>query len=256
MTLQSRSAVACPGVPLTLDRERDLISQLVDHTVMLSIEAQSVFAERYQGFPWRVDLSDPAVFWFEREPVAMFRPHFVGSTSDATNTWLWGWDNVNAFPGPVVDVARRIHDVGSRFDCVDLITAYQRLDPAERARDGLAVREYPEHAFVYCAQALSGIAAPVYYRAPVSSGYSWFLLDNPDEFALPEPTALGVAFAITRALQTGYVSDHRRAVIAYAGSRAGLSSTHSADAVVVGAADGDVRVAFDDRGRVVSVTTS
>ena len=234
--------------------DRDVVGQLVDHTLILSVEAQTELIARYSGLSWRVDLSEPPVFWFERKPAAMFRPHFIGSSSAITNTWLWAWENINHFPEPVVSLARHVREVGARLGAAELTTAYQNLHPAERVYEGLIARGMPEAVFVYCAQALSGLPAPVYYRAPNGSGHSWFLLDNPDEFSLPTPTAVSAAAAMTRALQTGDVTDHRLAVTAYTQRRQGLS-LHSAEAdrMIVGAPDGHVVVELDEFGRIIEI---
>jgi hypothetical protein len=234
-----------------------VISQLVDHTLILSVESQTELIDRYSGLPWRVDLTEPPVFWFERQPAAaMFRPHFIGSVSTRTNTWLWAWENINNFPEPVVALARHVRAVGERLGVAELTTAYQKLDAAERAYDGLTARGIPEGVFAYCAQALSGIPAPVYYRAPNGGGYSWFLLDNANEFSLPEPTAASALGAITRALQTGDITDHRLALAAYASRRQGISmDSAGAGEVVMRASDAQLVVRFDDIGRIAEIAT-
>jgi len=246
-----------PQFDFTLTRDRDVISQLVDHTITLSIESQTELIARYSGLPWRVDLTEPPVFWFERQPAAaMFRPHFIGSVSTRTNTWLWAWENINNFPEPVVALARHVRAVGERLGVAELTTAYQKLDATERVYEGLIARGIPEGVFAYCAQALSGIAAPVYYRAPNGGGYSWFLLENPNEFSLPEPTVTAAVGAIARALETGDITDHRLALTAYAQRRQGISLDHSgADEVVMRASDGQLVIRFDDSDRIAEIAT-
>ncbi len=240
----------------TLTRDRDVVGQLVDHTIILSIEAQTEFSARYTGLPWRVDLTEPPVFWFQREPAPMFRPHFIGSTSPRSNTWLWGWENINQFPDSVISVARHVREIGDRLGSAELTTAYQNLHSAERVYDGLIARGIPEGVFVYCAQALSGLAAPVYYRGPVTNGHSWFLLDNPAEFSLPTPTPKATTAAIMRALNTGDVTDHRLAVTSYAQRRQGISLVDSEpDRVVLRATGGYLGVRFDAIGRITEITT-
>lgn len=227
---------------------------MVDHTIILSTEAQSAFADRYTGLPWRVDLNEPAVFWFEREPAPTFRPYFIGSSSDASQTWLWGWDNISDFPDPVISLARHLREIGDQHGAVELTTAYQHLEPDQRALQELVIRAAPEHVYVFCAQAISDLAAPVYYRGPYGSGHSWFLLDNPAEFSLPAPTRLTTTSALTRALHTGYVGDHRLAVTAYIKRRQGLSLQETADGtLVVRTTDGDVGIAFDAHDRIVEI---
>ncbi|MFL0289318.1 DUF6882 domain-containing protein [Mycobacterium sp. SMC-21] len=239
-----------------MTRDRDVVGQLIDHTLILSVEAQTELIGRYSGLSWRVDLSEPPVFWFECEPAAAFRPHFIGSSSAVTNTWLWGWENINKFPEPVVSLARHVREVGARLGAAELTTAYQNLHPAERVYEGLIARGMPEAVFVYCAQALSELPAPVYYRAPNGTGHSWFLLDNPNEFSLPAPTVVSAAAAMMRALQTGDITDHRLAVTAYAQRRQGLSlQSAGTDRMIVGAPDGQVVIGLDEFGRIAEIET-
>ncbi|MFL0289170.1 DUF6882 domain-containing protein [Mycobacterium sp. SMC-21] len=245
-----------PSFEFTLTRDRDVVGQLVDHTLILSIEAQTELIARYSGLSWRVDLSEPPVFWFEREPAAVFRPHFIGSTSTRTNTWLWAWENINDFPDSVVSLAQYVREAGERLGAAELTTAYQNLQPAERVYEGLIARGMPEAVYVYCAQALSELPAPVYYRAPNGNGYSWFLLDNPDEFSMPTAAAVSTTAAITRALRTGDITDHRLAVTAYAQRRQGISlEIPGHDRMVLQAPDGQVVIGIDEGGRITTIVS-
>jgi len=245
-----------PRFEFTLTRERDVVGQLVDHTLILSIEAQTELIARYSGLSWRVDLSEPPVFWFERTPAAVFRPHFIGSSSARSNTWLWAWENINNFPDSVVSLAQYVREAGARLGAAELTTAYQNLQPAERVYEGLIARGMPEAVYVYCAQALSELPAPVYYRAPNGAGYSWFLLDNPDEFSMPTATAVSSVAAITRALRTGDITDHRLAVTAYAQRRQGISlESPEPDRIVLLAPDGQVVIGIDEVGRITTITS-
>ncbi len=134
-----------PQFDFTLTRERDVVGQLVDHTLILSIESQTELIARYSGLPWRVDLAEPPVFWFERQPAAaMFRPHFIGSVSTRTNTWLWAWENINHFPKPVVALARHVRAVGERLGVAELTagrhrTCLRRVDCPRYSRRRLRV---------------------------------------------------------------------------------------------------------------------
>lgn len=245
---------ATPHFELSLTSDRDIISQLVDHTIILSTEAQTEFIARYASFPWRVDLAEPPVFWFEREPAATFRPHFIGSSSPVTNTWLWAWQNINNFPDSTISLSQHIRDVGTRLGAAELTTAYQNLDPAERVYEGLIARGMPEGVFVYCAQALSELPAPVYYRAPNNNGYTWFLLENPHEFSMPIATTAATTAAIIHAVRTGDVTNHRLAVTTYIQRRQGISLENAEpDHMTLRTPNGQVAIKFDERGRIAEI---
>lgn len=247
------------AVEFTLRPDADLIEQIVDHVVVLAYEAQTMFAQRFLDCAWWVDLEDPAVFWFGTEPPAAFVPHFIGSSSTVSNTWLWGWENINGFPDRVVELAASVYQAGVDLGIADLTTPQQSLDPAERVGQGILARDTPEHVFVLCALAVSGLSSPVYYRGPTDGGYAWFVLDNEAEFRLDTPTPTAAAMALTGALSSGYVTDHRLAVTAYAQRRAGVSLGAVGDAgtdITLGFPDGTLRIDFDDHQRIVGVTTS
>ncbi|WP_028709161.1 DUF6882 domain-containing protein [Propionicicella superfundia] len=243
------------SLTLHLSSEGDPIRQLADQVMILATEAQEVFAERYGAYAWRADLSEPAVFWFEREPPAIFRPSFVGSVSGYSNTWLWGWENINGYPDAVVDLASRTRAVGEQVGSVELTTAQLPLDADARKADGLAEREAPPHDYVLAAMAVSGLRAPVFYRAPTGDdSYAWFVLDNPEEFDLPAPSVLQLATLIPRLLQAGLLDDHRLAVRAYATRRPGLSIVEDGETVTLTAPDGALTATFDELGRLTNLS--
>ncbi|MFT3717078.1 MAG: hypothetical protein QM774_14355 [Gordonia sp. (in: high G+C Gram-positive bacteria)] len=245
------------GLELSVTPGGDHVAELIDHVVVLSSEAQTAFLDRYQGRDWRVDLNDPAVFWFTGDVPAKFRPHYIGSTSSETNTWMWGWNNINGFPDDVVDAAQRVHAVGEQLGLIELTTARQSLDPAERVGEGLPARDRADYTFVLCAQAVAGLRVPVYYSAPSGTGRAWFLLDNEAEFTLAPPSALSVAQAVIQAVESGFATDHRLAVTAYAERRDGVTiSSLTADRIVVAAGDGDVVIDFDAEGRCARIQST
>ncbi len=238
----------------------DLMDQLVDRVAILACEAQTRFSEDYAGLAWRVNLGEPAAFWFERDPQAVFTPQFVGSVAHDDNTWLWGWENINEFPDSVIRAANTLHELAdtlARQDpasaCAELLTSELPLDRDRREDAGL-----PDHsvfAYALAAAAVSEIAEPVCYIAPTGGGEAWFLLENPEEFQLGAPTPLSVAGAITQALQQGLLHDHRAALRAYAARRTGLALKEDDARFVLSTPTGEVTLDIDRMGRVAGVST-
>lgn len=236
---------------LHLDPEQPLLAQLVDHIIVFSFEIQTAFADRYAGLNWRADLKEPATFWFEREPVAVFRPHFLGTSSGNSYTWLWGWENINGFPDAVVETARAVHAWGKQLGCAELLTAEQPLEEEPRRDLGLTSVGAPDQALVFAAATLSGLALPTYYRAPTGGdSYAWFLLDNAEEFVLPSASTVTTASAISQAVASGYLSNARTALRGYGDRRDGVEISDDGDAMLVSANDGELRIEFDALGRV------
>lgn len=238
---------------LRIDPARPAFPQLIDHVIILNTEIQYAFAETYGTFGWQADLSDPAVFWFDRQPPAIFRPHFIGSTSGDSHTWMWGWENINNFPESVVEVATDAKAIGDALQIPELTTAHQQLDPEARASTGLLTVGDADQALVYAA--MVQLPLPLYYRAPTGNGsFAWFLLDNADEFTPAAPTQMSAIRAITAAASGGYLTDARAALAGYAQRRDGVSLREDGAAVILTVTDGDVRIEVDDLGRIARVT--
>lgn len=239
---------------LTITPGGDPVTQLVDHIVILSMETQKAFAEVYGGFDWRVDLTEPAVFWFETEPRTIFQPRFIGSTSGISNTWLWGWENINGFPDDVVATAISVRDIGAHLEATELTTAKLDLGAAERAAAGLSSRDNADYDYVLAALALAPIQAPVYYRGPTGEGsYAWFLIDNDEAFTLAAPTPLTTVSAIMDAVSSGMVGNGRLAIEKYAERRGGIALAEGDGGVDLVMDAGKVHVDFDDQGRIAGV---
>ena len=227
-------------IPLYFTNSGDPVRELADQVIILSGEIQQEFAEQFgPSYEWRADLNEPAKFWFTRKPKAIFRPHFIGTISRQSDTWLWGWDNINDFPPSVVDVAERVRQVGEQIRCDDLTVAKQPVDHRPKL----------EVDYMYAAMAVSGLPVPVYF----ADDDTFFLLDNQAVFDLPRPSMPHIITMIMEPLQAGLITNHRLAVRGYATRRAGISFTESDQSIVVRAPDGDATISFDDLSRIVNI---
>ena len=240
---------------LSITPSGDVINQLRDHIVILSMETQTAFAEIYGGFDWRADLSDPAVFWFESSPPTIFKPYFIGSTSGESNTWLWGWENINGFPDELVEISANAREIGEVLQASELTTAKLALGAEARAAAGLPERENADQDYVFAAMALSSIQVPVLYRGPTGEGsYAWFLIENDEAFSLPDPTPLATVNAVANAIKSGLVSDCRLALEKYAQRRDGVTLVETSVGVDLAMESGTVHLVLDELGRVREAT--
>lgn len=242
---------------LQIDENKDVIDQLADSILILNIEAQMLFAERYADLSWSVDIQDDQqIFAFARQPEpAQFRAHFVGSSADSQNgrTWMWAWNNINDYPPAIFETAAFLRDVTADFNAPELATAKLPLDPQVRAAEGLPPRE--EIAYSYATMAASDIDAPVVYKAPTGGGsFFYMLLDNPAEFSLPPANPGAIVGAITQTLETGHMKNHRGAVLCYGGRRDGVDVVEDGAKVTLQTAQGGIDVHFDDQDRIVRIT--
>lgn len=248
-----------PEVSISLDPNTPKVPQLIDSVIVVAIEAQNAYLEQFEGFDrWDADLTAQTFTLSGPGREVVFTPYFVGSSSGESDTWMWGWNNINNFPEGVVEVADAVFNFGGHFSEPLLTVAQQPLGEAERTAAGLPGADHGfgvERTFVHAAQALSGIAAPLYYRAPTGNGsFAWFLLSNPAEFRLPPATVLSTISALTEALQSGYVSDGIGALVGYADKREGVSLEGGEGTAVLHTPDGDVNLELDASGRITRIS--
>ncbi len=79
-----------------------------------------------KGQDWNVDLSEGVIlFGSQKYPL-----QFIGSESTLSNTWLWGWENVNGFSEKIIQIAMNTKEVGERWKLDPLTTAEFTLDDA------------------------------------------------------------------------------------------------------------------------------
>lgn len=247
-----------PEVSIPLDSNHPKVPQLIDSVIILAIEAQNAFIDKYADYgQWAVDLSIPTFTYTGPDREAVFTPYFIGSTSGQSDTWMWGWNNINNFPEGVVEIAEEVYNFGAHFSEPLLTEATQPLAEDARREAGLPEADHGfgiERTFMHVAQALSGIAAPVWYRGPSGpNSYAWFLLSNPAEFSLPEASVLTTVSALTEALQSGYVSDAGMALEGYASKREGVTLDIDDTQAVLHTPGGDVNVDLDDQGRIARI---
>lgn len=77
-----------------------------------------------KGQNWNVDFSEGVIsFGSQKYPL-----QFIGSEAISSNTWLWGWENINGFPEKILQTALRTKELGERFKLEALTTAEFVLD--------------------------------------------------------------------------------------------------------------------------------
>ena len=73
---------------------------------------------------WNVDFSQGTLsFGEDAYPV-----QFLGSESSVSNSWMWGWNNVNNFDGSLISAAEDIRRIGEKWQLEVFTTAQFELD--------------------------------------------------------------------------------------------------------------------------------
>lgn len=68
---------------------------------------------------WNVDFSRGVIaFGTDEYPL-----QFLGSEASSSNTWLWGWENVNGFPEEILQTANKVRAAGEEWRLEPLTTA-------------------------------------------------------------------------------------------------------------------------------------
>ena len=102
---------------------------------------------------WNVHFSEGIIcFGSQKYPL-----QFLGSESSVSNSWLWGWQNVNHFPDRLLQAARQTWETGKRWNLEPLITAKFELDDT-----------FNGHSMAIVACGLSD--GYCYYRCPHAQG--------------------------------------------------------------------------------------
>lgn len=211
------------------------LQDLVDRAVILSAEHQAHFADLGGESAWDADL-EAGTLTFHSEIPLVCGAHFLGTAAPATQSWLWGWHNVNHFPAGVVAAAEHVRQRGVTGGIFELSSPEILLTDAVPYRLALAAKAVTGHF--------------THFAGPTGGGTcAWFLLTHP-RFDLPPATVARVARVIPEGLGSTAVADHRRAVRAYAVLRGLDIRWADEQTAVVGAGDGEVTVSFDERGRL------
>ena len=72
-----------------------------------------------KGQAWNVDFSEGIIcFGNKKYPI-----QFIGSEAISSNTWLWGWENINGFSQKILQVAQRTKEIGEQWKLEPLTTA-------------------------------------------------------------------------------------------------------------------------------------
>jgi len=73
---------------------------------------------------WQADFESGKICFDKQE----FDMQFIGSESFSSNTWLWGYENVNGFDERLLSLANRAREFGEKFGLEAFKTAQFELD--------------------------------------------------------------------------------------------------------------------------------
>ncbi|ORI07357.1 phenylalanyl-tRNA synthetase subunit alpha [Campylobacter concisus] len=86
----------------------ELFSACVGKATLLQKRAFKLLVE---GSNWQVDFDSGKIYFDGRE----FDMQFIGSESFSSNTWLWGYENINGFDERLLGLANKAREFGEKF---------------------------------------------------------------------------------------------------------------------------------------------
>ncbi len=99
----------------------ELFSACVGKSTLLQKRAFKLLVE---GSNWQVDFDSGKIYFDEHE----FDMQFIGSESFSSNTWLWGYENINGFDERLLELANKAREFGEKFGLSAFSTPRFELD--------------------------------------------------------------------------------------------------------------------------------
>ena len=99
----------------------ELFSACVGKATLLQKRAFKLLVE---GSNWQVDFDSGKIYFDGRE----FDMQFIGSESFSSNTWLWGYENINGFDERLLELANKAREFGEEFGLSAFNTPRFELD--------------------------------------------------------------------------------------------------------------------------------
>lgn len=232
------------------------LANLCDDAAFHSVETQLHLADVVGDRGWDVDLAN-GCFTFSggsgayAEDLDRSRVHLLGSAAPGPRSWLWSWASEQGWARDVTDLAIWLRDFGHR-------QGVRELAESEIAFDDLPVGSPLEVGAVLLDAAKAASARWAGYTGDIGGGTrAVFLLEHPS-FVLPAPDAQRVVRVLSEGLiGAPLLTDHRRAVAAYAAARPlatqAVPGRPGGDGVQLSWPGATVTVNFDEQDRVAGV---
>lgn len=224
-------------------------AQLQDDAALLSFEHQLHLSETIGEHAWEATLDRPRFAFTGDHPLVVSRFHLLGSAAPGPGSWLWSWANPSGYPEEITALADGVRRYGEEHGIPELASPevpFAAL-PGSPTEPALAAALMTE-----AAKAVSGRYTS--YSGPVGGGTRMgVLLEHPD-LTLPPPEPARVARILQQSIMDLELHDHRRAFLAYARQRAGLSSVEDGTRITVLGPGIEIAVEFNENNLVTAMS--
>ena len=99
----------------------ELFSACLGRAMLLQ---KRLFKQVVEASKWQTDFESGKIYFDKQE----FDIQFIGSESFSSNTWLWGYENINGFDERLLGLANRARKFGEKFGLEAFSTAQFELD--------------------------------------------------------------------------------------------------------------------------------
>ncbi len=212
---------------------------LFEEHAATSLDKQFALSQVIGDADWQLDLDAGTISF---GPGLTFPVQVLGTESEYSHTWLWGWANTQSnLPAHLLQAAYQLRELGTRERVPELTDA--EMDLAQVTGHEIAM-------------VASGICrADCYYRGPYAGGAVFVLIDAPIVRQHSDTSPLHLISVFNQLIST-FAMDHRRALVAYLIYK-GYTPTATTTGLDAIAPDGAVLHArFDSLGRLPELTTS
>ncbi|WP_433323075.1 DUF6882 domain-containing protein [Spirillospora sp. CA-294931] len=232
------------------------LANVLDDAAILSLEHQLHLQEVVGEHNWNVNLQEQRFDFTGGRALTCSRVHLLGSAAPGPESWLWAWANPAGYPEELTALSGRVRDFGQRYGIRELASAEVPFNALPGGTDDPRFEPARVAAMLLdAAKVVSGSWTS--YHAEVGQGTrAAFLIEHP-EFRLPAPAFPRVMRVLQQSVAELPLTDHRRAVYAYA-QRRQLAATFTPDhaRLTLTGPDFTVNVDFDQYNRVAGFTAN
>ena len=217
-------------------QDESLIDLATD-AIFAHVQAERELAERFPNATWTFNPAHAAVTVHLGETSHDFPAQFIATIDQTAGMWTWAWQEAIGVSDAVLQLARRVREVGEQRAIAPLTTPQVQLHETASLPLQLAAQSLSDASHWLRIETEPGKLAVL----SVAAGE----LETPGANALVDIVMSGVALQIS--------DRHRAAFEAYLKQLGAASETFDENGMRVSVADGTVIATFDAEGRILSI---
>jgi hypothetical protein len=214
-------------------------NQLLSRHIASSLLKQQALGSFLGEHSWSANLESGQVDFGRGRTYPL---QILGSESEVSDTWLWGWANEESgIPDGVLVCARQLQAFGTKHGIAEL------LQPE------ISLTEVDGHQFALVASGLSKASA--YYRGPHKEGAVFFTMQNVplQQHLQQSPVEL---INIMSGIISQFPVDHRIMARSFLQDQGLIIAGTDQELVATAPNDDEITIRFDELGRIAGMSTT